>query len=143
MINLFLIIFFGSVTSLTKNPIDIVTGVNEISLKNPIAAITSGASIELDISSIVPASNTTIFESRKWAEENFPKDCIRVILHKRGYTNPQSKLVMNGIGISNEKTFLILSNVAGIPTKQEFDSITLFSCRSIRKVNLFWKNYQL
>lgn len=143
MINFFWIFFFGSVTPLTENPIDIVAGTNEIQFKRPISAITSAASMEVNITSLVPASEKTILKSRQWAEVNFPKGCINVLLFKRGYLKPQTHLTMSGIGFSNEKIFIILSNPAGVPTRENFDSIKFDSCKPLNDVRLTWKNYRL
>ena len=78
--NFFWILLFGSFVALTERPIDLVSGENDVPLRVPISAITHGASLFIDITSMIPKDEVTIELSRRWVEKNVSHGCLKAVL---------------------------------------------------------------
>ncbi|WP_290421038.1 hypothetical protein [Massilia sp. YIM B02769] len=143
MLKLFSILFFGSVTYIGESPTDINAGINDFQLQRPISAITSNASIQIDVTSMLPASEITIHGSREWFNNHFAKGCVKAVLYAKGNPVPAVVLDEQGIGYSSGEVKLILSNSLAMPLKQEFSKLTLTSCKPMSNVSVSWQNYHL
>lgn len=140
--NLLWILLFGSVTPLTEAPVHLIVGANEVPLRKPISAVTSGASLEVDVSAMIPKAELTLDLSRKWVERNIEAGCLKAVLQGRG--TPLTSLEFNGrSAFAPGKVFLILSSRTGAPVRQKFRSLTLTSCKPLNNVVLYWRNYHM
>ncbi|OQW85721.1 MAG: hypothetical protein BWK72_20865 [Rhodoferax ferrireducens] len=139
--NFFWILLFGSFVAITEQPIDLVTGANNVPLGAPISAITHGASLFVDITSKIPKDEVTIELSRKWVEKNVPPGCLKAVL--RGENAVVVPLEFNGaLSFEPGKVFLILASAGGMPVRQDFKSLSLTSCVPLSRVVVYWQNYQ-
>ena len=137
----FWILLFGSFVALTERPIDLVSGANDVPLRAPISAITHGASLFVDITSMIPKNEVTIELSRRWVEKNVSPGCLKAVL--RGENSAAVPLEFKG-GSSFEpgKVFLILASGSGVPVRQDFRNLSLTSCVPLSQVVVYWRNYQ-
>ncbi|WP_426178331.1 hypothetical protein [Massilia sp. TWR1-2-2] len=140
--NFLWILLFGSVTRLTEVPVNLIAGPNEIALKKPISTVTSGASLEIDVSAMVPKADLTIELSRKWVERNFKTGCVQAQLQTRGTVT--TRLEFNGqSSFAPEKVYLILSSRDAAPVGAELNSLVLTTCTPLNNVVIYWRNYHL
>lgn len=141
MLDFIFILLFGKTVLLTNIPVDI-QDTSSISLEKPISALTPGASIQIDVSSMIkyePKSNIADF--RKKIEEMFPPQSIQATLVSIGGENVILKY--NGASMFNEKQVLIsLYSDIGVPKSTEFNRIQISSATKLRSVKLLWMNYK-
>jgi len=137
-----LVLFFGGSFSLTDNSIDLLATVNEIPLRRPIYAINSGASILIDITSMIPKDQMNINSSRKWISENIRSGCIKAML-KGDSTKDVYLEFKGGVSYRPERLRLILDGEeGGVPTRRNFNKLFLSSCIRLSNVDVYWMNYQ-
>lgn len=135
------ILFFGSFIVLTDRPIDLGIVESDVLLRSPISAITSEASLYVDVTSMVPKDQMTIDLSRKWVEINVTPGCVKAIL--RGDSSISVSLEFDGVSsFEPDKLFLILVSSNGIPVSQKYKKLSLTSCIPLNKVHVYWKNYR-
>lgn len=139
--NLLWILLFGSIAPIVETPVDLIAGANEIPLQKPISAVTSDATLQVDISALIPRDELTLDLSRKWVEKNIEPGCLKAALKGQGGASVGLDFI-DASSFEPGKTFLILSNQADIPVFEEFGSLTLTSCKPLKRVALYWKNYQ-
>ena len=141
MKELFLIVFFGKVILLTPNPIDIDRSI-ELFLDKPITAITSGASILIDISSMVSdKERESARNSDKELIAMFPPESI--VAKLIGNDDYEVMLKFNGgFQVGNDTIELILHAESGIPAGIEFNKVHIQSTIELSSVKVFWKNYK-
>ncbi len=132
----FAILFFGKWVLLTPNPVS-VEGHLELSLEDPIVAVTSGASVRIDVSNLV--SGSSISEIKQSFDSIFPESCVSAVL--QGPDGPVALSRTSSL-LSNDQTLLSLSSDTGVPTKTEFSRIELTSCVELKDVNIYWANYK-
>lgn len=137
----FWILLFGSFVALTERPIDLVAGVNNIPLRAPISAVTHGASIFVDITSMIPKDEVTIELSRRWVEKNVSAGCLKAALQadNAGLVALEFK---GGSSFEPGKVFLILAAGGGVPVRQDFRRLSLASCVPLSQVMVYWRNHQ-
>ncbi len=137
----FLILLFAKSVLLTQSPID-VYGSFVLDFEEPIKAITPGASIQIDVSSMISySSNEDIRTFRKKLLKLFPKNIIRGKLITK---NGQKVLITyHGDHLFNKKEVLIsLYADDGIPLDKEFENLELESKIQLTSVYIYWKNYK-
>ena len=99
--DLFRILFFAKTTLLTPNPVDI-HGRLDLNLPEPLEAITSGAELEIDVTSIISMSRgEDILAVRKKIVDKFSNSSIQahllgdnnvdVVLHFAGFSTVSRK----------------------------------------------------
>jgi hypothetical protein len=136
------IVLFGSFIALTNEPIDLDSAENEVHLREPIVALTSGASLYIDVAGMVPKSEMTIDRSRMWVERNVPKGCLKATVRDGG----SAPLVLEFSEQSSFEpgaVFLILAKGGtGMPVRQKFKQLSVVSCMPLRQVRIYWRNYQ-
>lgn len=141
MIDFFLIVFFSKTILLTPNDIDLKSGIDYVrTLEEPISAITQGASVQIDVSKMIPTKeNIGIVERRSLAKEVFP-DGVVIEAKLTGKNGEVSLQYEGNVIVGNNMVRLKLSNVH-IPTSVEYDKISLRSSVKLDKVRVYWKNY--
>ena len=113
----------------------------ELTLSNPVSAITSGASVQLDVSSQIQWDDTKhIDEVRKQLQKYFPKKSIKAKLVASD--GEEMLLVYDGNSlISRDAILLSLYSENEIPIGKGFVKIKIYSGRKIEDVLIYWKNY--
>jgi hypothetical protein len=137
----FIILFFGKAVLLTPDPVSFV-GVTHLSPDEPLVAVTSGASLQLDISNMIDAigiKETGILESTTILEKRFPEDCVKAVLYGDGIT---VVLDERAFLLSNDGARLALYSKTGVPTKTKFRKTTVTSCSEVTDVKIYWKNFK-
>lgn len=131
----FAILFFGKVVLLTPNPVTIDDYI-DLDLDDPIVAVTTGAALEIDVSSMIVVAD--ISATRGALRSRFPEDCLRATLH-----SSDSQVVLSRIGplISDDRALISLSSDSGVPLRTEFSHIELASCVRMTDVEIYWKNH--
>lgn len=142
MKDFFLILFFSKTILLTQNPITMSNGELELKLNEPIEAITSGASIQIDVTSMLKwDKNEGIKELRKKLDAIFPSGSIKAKLIEDD--GMEIDLIYTGSSLINEDNVrLSLYGDGKISVDKEFTSIKLISSVELDEVNVYWKNYK-
>jgi len=140
--NFFWILLFGSFVALTERPIDLVAGVNDVPLRVPISAVTHGASIFVDITSMIPKDEVTIELSRRWVEKNVSAGCLQAVLQADN-TGPVALEFKGSSSFEPGKVFLILASAGAVPVRKDFRRLSLTSCVPLSQVMVYWRNYQM
>ncbi len=137
----FLILFLGKSVLLTPTPV-ILENTLVLVPKEPISAVTSGASLEIDVSSIVMKSKEErTVEFRARVKKLFPPHTIKAnLVQKNGEKIP---LIYAGyFSFNNKGTWLSLSSESGVPTGKEFITVEVISKIKIEDVTIHWRNYK-
>jgi len=131
------ILFFGGVTTLTPNSINLGDKEIRLALKEPIEAITSGASIIVDVSEHINAK--TVTDAFKEIDIKYPNGCIVAKL----ISNDSKEIILSESSgaWANDNISIHLRAKNGIPTDLEFNLVEIKSCKSIVGTNLKWRNY--
>jgi len=137
-----LILFFSKTVPLTTEPVTI-TGEVELLQDEPISAITSGASIKIDITKMLPDANiksSGFIEAQRLIEERIPFRSTRArLISKDG-----SEILLSdyGISLSNDSAWYSLSSRTGVPTDLEFTKVIIESSVELTDVTIYWRNYK-
>jgi len=141
MKELFLIFFLGKVVLLTPNPIDINVS-TELVIDKQISAITSGAGILIDVSSLVPEEDRdTIWNSDQELTDLFPKGSISAKLYSENGDIVELDF-SGGYLIGKDTIELTLHADEGIPTGIKFTKVIIESETELKGVTVSWKNYK-
>lgn len=137
----FLILFFSKIVLLTPKPIDFL-GDYVIELDSPISAITSGASIEIDVSSMITwGEDESILDFRERLNELFPKG--KISAHLKNDANNEILLAYTGAHVVNKnKVVLSLYNDKGVPLDIDYNYLTIKSSIELENVLIYWKNHK-
>lgn len=141
MFDFILILFLSKTVLLTPEFIDINSNEKSyvINLKKPINAITSGASIQVDITEMLPKSiKRDIIKTRKSVSNMFPDGSMEAILSTD--KGDISLRYEGGSLIGNDGVRLALYGEE-MPTDIDFNVVTLKSNVNLEKVKIYWKNY--
>lgn len=135
------ILFLSKTVLLTINPVTFI-GEYELSPKEPLVAITSGASIQIDISNFAPnisIEDAGIVESRELLKNLIPEGSVKAILYSE-----ESTVVLDNseFALLNDGAMLILSSNKGIPVDVEFKKVKIVSDVKLKDVNIYWKNFK-
>ncbi len=138
MWQLFKMLFFGGTTLITPVPIEIGTVWVTLTPKEPLTAITSGATLYFDVTPALPSS-INLVDRLKQGETLFPDSCAQAQLITRvGKVVPLSSV---GVAVSNTKTFLVLSADKGVPTDAEFPTVRVRADCGVGRTPVYWKNF--
>lgn len=137
-----LILFFSKMVLLTPDSVDLY-GEKDIYPKVPLTAITSGASIEVDVTDFVGGieiKKVGIVEARKLLEEKIPEGSVKCVL----YSSAGDRIYLNdtGYSLSNNAARLTLSASSGVPPNIEFNKVIITSRINLKGVKVYWKNYK-
>ena len=138
----FLILFFSKTVLLTPVPVNI-SGEMVIRPEKPLEAITSGASLEIDVSDFtgrMKIKETGILEVKQILKEKIPQGSVTATLH--GSKGEKVALNESGFSIANDGARLSLYADSGIPTNVAFNKITITSSTELRGVKVYWKNFK-
>lgn len=142
MKDFFAILFFSKTILLTPQPVTIEE-VHIASLTEPVNAITQGASLQIDITSMLNSdliSNMDILGVRREIKNKFIKGSIYADLE----TQDNKKIRLNyegGSSIGKSEVRLILSGT--VDTELEYSKIYIYSEKtSLSNVKIYWKNYK-
>ncbi|WP_198411339.1 hypothetical protein [Marinimicrobium alkaliphilum] len=133
---------FGTTVLLTPEPMDIVDGGIEIDLDKPISAITSGAALYLDVSSMRPPEVNDILETRSWVDETFSSGFVSVNLFSASGKEDLELSYRGSSSWGKEVVYLMLTARSGVPVGVEYDRLTLKTDIDIHDVRIIWKNYR-
>ena len=117
-------------------------GEYELLLEENLTAITSGASLQIDISNFAKGVNIKekgIVESRELLKEMIPKGSVNAILYSKGKEIPLSD---DSFALSNDGAMLVLSSNSGVPVDMEFDKVEIASQIELKGVQVYWKNFK-
>ncbi len=135
------ILFFAKTVLLTPVPIDLY-GDLDMRLRTPLTAITSGASIQVNVSSMISKSEKEgILEFGRRVESAFPPGTIQAKL--TGNDGQEVKLSYEGnYAYSSDAVLLTLTANNGVPKNVEFERIIITSHIKLKSVLLSWKNHK-
>lgn len=127
---------------LLAGPGDFVPGTHQIEIREPVSAISGGASLRLDITSMVPQEARSLAASREWIEKTFPDNSIRATLKSKDGLSVN--LSFDGASSwEPESIQLIIAASEGVPKGVEFSSLALSTDLHLQQVTLTWANYKL
>ena len=142
MIDFIFILLFSKTVLLTPEFVDVNSNEKgyEISLDKSINAISSGASIQIDITEMVPESvKGDIIKTRKSVSNIFTDGSIEAILSTDiGDINLRYE---GGILIRNAGVRLAIYS-AKIPTYTDFNMVTIKTDVNLKNIKVYWKNYK-
>lgn len=131
-------LLFGKSVLLTPIPIDLI-GTSEIPLTMPIEAVTSGASLQIDVSfQVEPDRNfLAVFEK---AKKIFPPNTVKAELIR---TAAKESLELSYVGPTASDTNVYLKLVApnGVPTGLKFDRLRITTEKDIKAARVYWINF--
>lgn len=139
MLDFFRVLFFAKTILLTPEPITLLGDV-EIRPTLPLTAITAGASIEIDVSSMMTKHQKEgIVEFRRRVTEAFPSGSINAKLF--GKDNREVILSYDGgVAYTDKAVYLGLYAHDGVPTGVEFNRVKLTSRVQLNSVKVSWRN---
>ena len=136
----FLILLFSKTILLTPDPISL-HGRLELVPDKPIKAITSGASIQIDVSSLINKDEKEgILAFRKRLLAMFPPKTISARL-----VGEDAEVVLQydgGHSFNKDSVWLELYVESGIQTDIEFKRVVIESSIKLNGVKILWKNYR-
>jgi len=132
----FTILFYVKVFLLTPEPINIEEQI-DLSLRQPVVAITSGAEIRIDVSSMFEVKG--ISETRQNVSARYPDGCLTAVLHGKNVEVPFQD---EGIQVSNDTVRISLSASSGVLIDIEFSRVSITSCATMTGVEIYWANHR-
>ena len=134
----FLILFLGKTVILTPTPISVGSEEVNISLSENISAITTGATLQIDVTAMIDLeSQSDVIKIRTDAETQFPKGAITATLsHSQ---ESEIKLTYHGGLLVNDDR-VRLSLEGNIPLNTEWDRIKIQSDVELQNVTVIWVN---
>ena len=136
----FLILFFAESVLLTPEPIDIA-GEVALELAEPVAAITSGAHLRIDVTGSIPSSVelSDVVAVLDYLGERYPDGAVTA---KLSSDSEETAILGRSSGSSNgERAELILSAASGVPTGIDFSELRILSTTPLRSVTVTWQNH--
>jgi hypothetical protein len=137
MIKFILVLLFGGTVPVTPEPITAVS-TETIAIK-PVSSIDGYGSLQLDVSSRIPASLGP-FESWSRAIDVFPKNSIEATLSQSG---GQSSIILHYSGESiftKDGLRLILKPSTKIPSDARYDRLRISTTVPLEDVRVYWRN---
>jgi hypothetical protein len=134
------ILFFSKTVLLTPYPIDLA-GSLEISLENPLTAITARPSIEIDVLRWVSLSEEMdIFDIREMVKEKIPPGSVyakmmgeeEIVLSYTGY-----------VSVGKNDVRIQLFSDEKFPTNKKFERLVIHSEIEMKSVSVYWKNFKM
>ncbi|NOS76177.1 MAG: hypothetical protein HOP36_16895 [Methyloglobulus sp.] len=140
MMTFFRILLFSKVMLLTPEPIDIF-GVAEFKLKQPLTAITTGARIEINISSMIEPRQAGRSELERRIKSEFPVGSIEATLIGKDKQQVRLRYDAN-YAYSQNEVELTLAADGGVPINIEFEKLIIVSRIKLKSVLVSWRNYK-
>lgn len=142
MLEFIRILLFGTTTLLTPQSIDIVDGGIALHLEKPISAVTSGAALYIDVSSMLPSEVNDVLEARRWVDKTFSKGVVSAeLLGSSG--EDKLKLTYQGSSSwSKGSVYLMLTARSVVLLGVEYDQLTLKTDTDLYAVRVKWKNHR-
>ncbi len=142
MFDFIFILLFGKVVFLANISVD-VQGTFSIDLEKPISALTPGAKIEIDVSSMINYEpGSSVKEFRKKVKEMFPPGSIQAVLVPIKGKDLTLEYAGN-FGFNRQEVMIYLDSSSGVLKGKKIKKIIIFSSVKIQDAKLFWKNYLL
>lgn len=141
MIEFLFALFFAKAVLLTPQPVDINSRL-ELTPGEPLTVVSTGAHLEIDVTSMVPAEQRKdLFRHWSEIEAGFPSGAIEAeMFDSRGGV---SRFVYEGYSsISERNIFLSLSSVGELSKKSEFTKVVVKSRVPLKAVSVYWRNYK-
>lgn len=137
-----LILFFGKSILLTPDYIDIDKNYT-IELSKSISAITSGASIQIDVfENVKYVKGMDINEFRKKVRVLYPPHSIEATLIEENGNITKLNYGTSGIMFNSKSTLLGLYSDTGVPTDREFVKVKIMSKVDLNDVLVTWNKYK-
>jgi hypothetical protein len=135
------ILFFAKMVLLTPEPIDLHGSV-ELRPREPLIAITTGASIEVDVSSMITKNpQEGVVEFRRRVNTMLPLGAIEAKL--LGSETRAVALRYDGsVAYSENQVMLSLTSDTGVPTGTEFTQVVVMSRVDLKSIKVSWRNYK-
>lgn len=143
MIEFLTILLFAKTIALMPSPVDL-TGRHVFSAHEDLEALTSGASIEIDVSKLIASSAKRpldIIDTPNQLRRQLPLGSVKVELVSP--TGEVLQLEDAGFTISRDSARLIFSAPRRMPTKVTWRSVAIESQATIPRAQIFWKNARL
>lgn len=135
------IFFFGSFVSLSDRPTDLAVGAHDVPLTRPLSAITSGAALYIDVTSMVPKDELTIGGVRQWVERSVQPGCLSATLYTDGEASVPLEF-RGGFSFAPNSLHLILPGPDfTVPVRRSFEKLTLTNCVQLRQIRIYWSNH--
>ncbi len=138
MFDFFLILFFSKTLLLTPIPVDIEKTYT-LNLEKPISAITSGASIQLDVSDMLLLENSNILEIRNRVSDIFFKDSIDVEI---SLMDEKIKMIFDGATLINNDSVRLILHSSDDVLDKDFNKIIINTKIKLENIKVYWKNYK-
>ncbi len=138
-----LILFFSKTILLTPEFIDVDTNMSgfEMSLSEPVSAITQGASIQIDVSEmLMKDGENNIIEIRNRVRNHFPENSVEVELI--GEQVEINLTYQGGVSTNKDSVRLVFSNNE-MPTGVDFNRIVIKTNVGLSRVKIYWRNYTM
>ena len=132
----FLLLFFSKTLLLTPDPINLSQDWMQIVPQRPLTAITSGATIIIDITSIVGEEKNIAT-----LERTFPRGTVEAKLIRDDGT--EVTLHDGFFAYSEHQCWILLSGDGPVPTSVRFVKVLVRGSPILRGVKVSWKNFQL
>jgi hypothetical protein len=143
MIEFFKILFFSKLVLLTPGFVDIDNSADyfALNLNEPISAINSGASVQIDVTRMIQFDDKPdVIEIQKRADALFSDEVIEVVLVETDKTHVLS-LKNGGASVNANSAILSLSG-QDIPTGVDFKELKITSSIKLEKIKIYWKNFK-
>jgi len=140
--NFIIIFLFSKTLLLTPNFIDINKGDKYLlKLKENIRAITTGATIQIDVSEMILTGGQKmgLLEARRAVSDMFSMASIDAVL-----ISEKKKIILTyqgGIIVNNDSVRLVLCGSED-PTGLDFSDIVIKTDIKLERVKIYWKNYK-
>lgn len=136
-----LILFFAKELLLTPVPVSF-NGSLIVVPEKPVSAITKGATLQIDVTQMVPVGSGGLFRYWETGEfkRQFPPGALSAsLVEVNGRT---TVLHYEGqAAISKDRLWLVLGNDKTVPTGVQFVKISIFSEIPLENVKIYWRNY--
>ena len=136
----FLMLFLAKSIAITTEPIDIIGNVN-LSLAEPVSAITSGANVRIDITNSLEGKIdlSNIVSVLDYLKAQYPNGSVKAILT----TSTGERVILENVsGSTNgENAELVISSSSGLQTGIEFSKLEIESSKKLLGVSITWQNH--
>lgn len=134
------ILFFSKTILLTPHPIDL-HGRIELIPDEPIEAITNGAGIEVDVSSMIAWKNhENIMLFKRRLLSLFPPETISVKLIGE---NAELEMYYDGSYSFNENIVILYVEAKnGVPVGVKYNKVVVSSGVKLKHIKVYWRNYK-
>lgn len=134
------ILLFSAIVSITGGKRDFPPGRYQFDLDEPLVAINEGASIYVDVSSMLPPRQS-LASKRKWAD-HFPIDSMTVhLIPDENSSEPVQFSYQGNISYTSDSVYLILSSDKAVPQGVDYVAAEFTTTVDLNHTELLWKNH--